>query len=77
MDLCKERVLTGEYHKLKYKKIGPIQILQKINDNTYIIDLLETYEISRHSMFKIYISIMIANLYLEPLKDGFFLRGEN
>lgn len=45
--LCKEQVPTGEYHKLKQKNIEPFHILQKINDNTYIIGLPETYVISK------------------------------
>ena len=39
--LQKEQVSAGECSKLKQKKIGHFRILQKINDNAYIIDLPE------------------------------------
>ena len=44
--LHKERLPAGEYNKLKQTKIGPFCILQKINDNVYIIDLPKQYVIS-------------------------------
>jgi len=37
--LCKGRMPTGTYTKLNDKKHGPFQILQKINDNVYVVDL--------------------------------------
>ena len=43
--LHKEQVSAGEYSKLKQKKIGHFHILQKINDNAYIIDLPKHYAI--------------------------------
>lgn len=43
--LDRKQLLIGEYNKLEQKKIGPFRILHKINDNAYIIDLLEEYAI--------------------------------
>ena len=37
--LTKERFPVGEYNKLSAKKIGPVEIIEKINRNTYRLKL--------------------------------------
>ena len=46
--LTRDKFLVGEYNKLKERKIGPGEVLPKINDNAYKICLpnhLETSDV--------------------------------
>ena len=42
----KEIFPKGTYKKLKYKKIGPCEILKKISENSYRLELPENFDVS-------------------------------
>ena len=52
--LRKER--GGGQKKLDAKKIGPFRIIQKINDNAYVLDLPHEMKISKTKTWRIYFS---------------------
>ncbi|KAL5769730.1 hypothetical protein ACOSP7_013884 [Xanthoceras sorbifolium] len=49
--LTKDRFAVGEYHKLAARKIGPLEILEKINPNAYRLKL--PTHIRTHDVFNI------------------------
>lgn len=44
--LTKDRFPVGEYDKLKNRKVGPYEIVQKINDNAYRLRLPKQMKMS-------------------------------
>lgn len=44
--LSKDRYPVRTYSKLSDKKIGPCEILRKIDENAYVVDLPENFNIS-------------------------------
>jgi hypothetical protein len=44
--LCKGRLLAGTSRKMKNKKYRPCEIIKKINENAYVVDLPDNLAIS-------------------------------
>lgn len=47
VNLSKDCDPVGTYNKLKVKKIGPYAIIQKINDNSYLVGLPDEWKITK------------------------------
>ena len=58
----KERFSTHRKTKLHPRGDGPFQILEKINDNAYNMDLPGEYKVSDLSMFLIFLHLMSVKI---------------
>jgi hypothetical protein len=71
--LCKDRFPDQRKSKLQPRADGPLKVLQKVNDNAYVVDLLSAYGVS--------CSINVADLFpfigLEELRMTPFQEGED
>jgi hypothetical protein len=59
--MCKERFPDHRKSKLQPRGDGPFQILEKINDNAYKVDLLHEYDVSA--------TFNVSNLTLFDISD--------
>ncbi|PKU59924.1 hypothetical protein MA16_Dca019626 [Dendrobium catenatum] len=76
--LRKERLPAGGYSKLGKRKWGPFPISKKINDNAYVVDLLEEFNTSHtFNVADIYAYIPPddSNTHLDPASTDNFLSG--
>lgn len=66
--LTRDRFLVGEYNKLKERNIGPGDILQKINDNSYRLHLPSHLRTSNVFNVK-HLSLCFGDLYDTAVKS--------
>ena len=63
------------------KKIGPCKVVRKVNDNAYVIDLLDHLSISSHfqcgRFVRVHIPIPDVPLYPNGNSRTSFFQGEN